>query len=573
MKKSNIGAAFERSELAAPACRKSRSDLSYSICFALALGLLAGSPATAFAVSEGGMSAGAQLERDRRDMERERVLEQIAEDEAAKKKKVEKEEAPPADDAGAEVSFELKEVHWNPSEILTQEEIQAVAKTYIGRQITLKDLREMADRITDLYRDKGYMTCGAVLPPQTIHEGVVEIRLVEGKTGEVSVTGNKHTKTGYITSRLGLKPGEIANTDKLNRDLRWFHGTNDVQLRVVMKPGAAEGTTDYEIVALEPQNQTVTLYIDNDGYETSGRWREGIFYNIRSLSGNRDALRANFIRSQGTKAWSLGYSFPVSPKGMRLDLDYSSNRTEVTSGELRPLGVDGKSTSYSLTWRVPFYVTETSRHETGLQYVHQKTETDLGHGAVHWVDDKINRVIPYISFTHYGDSTVLYHKHSFVWARRSDIDGVSDAAKFYRLTSFWQKRCQGGQFWQARLDGQLSSGDFMAASDRLFIGGVNSVRGYEEGFIGGEKGLTMGVEYHVPIDKAKRFFFFPFLDWGTVSGNTAPEHHTLMSAGLGVEARYKQLYGTLTVGFPFKKDFYGNQVDSTRVDFSLSFTF
>ena len=46
-----------------------------------------------------------------------------------------------------------------------------------------------------------------------------------------------------------------------------------------------------------------------------------------------------------------------------------------------------------------------------------------------------------------------------------------------------------------------------------------------------------------------------------------------MSAGLGIEARYKHLYSTLTVGFPFKKDFYENHLDSARVDLSLSATF
>ena len=553
-----------------------------SICLVLALGLLAGSHAAAAPAPAPtpsptrGLDAGAQMERDRRDMERERVLEQIAEDEAAKKNKVEREDAPPADEAGTEISFELKQVNWNPSEILTQEEIRSVTESYIGRQVTLKDLREMADRITDLYREKGYMTCGAVLPPQRIHEGVVEVRLIEGKTGEITVEGNRHTKTGYIISRLGLKPGEIANTDKLNRDLRWFHGTNDFQLRVVMKPGAEDGTTDYEILALEPQNQTVTLYVDNDGYESSGRWRQGIFYNIRSLSGQRDALRMSFLRSQGTKAWSLGYSFPISPKGMRLDLDYAGNRTEVTNGELRALGVEGKSNSFSVTWRVPFLVTEKARHEAGLQYVDQKAKSELGQRTglvVPWVDDKIQRTALYVSFTHYGDSTVFYHKHSFVRARRKNIDSVSDTTNFYRLTSFWQKRYQGGQFWQARLDGQWSSGSFMAASDRFFIGGVTSVRGYEEGFIGGSKGLTAGVEYHIPLDKARRVYLFPFFDWGTVSGYAAPEHRTLMSAGLGVEARIKNVYGAVTVGFPLRKDFYDTRVDSARVDFSLSATF
>ena len=547
-----------------------KSNLVY---LALVLGLLAEGHAAAAVISAGSLDAGAQMERDRRAIERERIMEQIAEDEAAKKNKVEQGEKPSAEEAGAEISFALQQVIWNPSEILTKDQIQAVTASYIGKQVTLKDLREMADKITNIYRDKGYMTCGAVLPPQRIHDGVVEIRLIEGKTGTVNLTGNRYTKTGYIMNRINLKPGEIANTEKLNRDLRWFQGTNDVQLRVVMKPGAEEGTTDYDIMAFEPQNQSVTLYTDNDGYESSGRWRAGIFYNMKSVSGHRDSLRAHFIGSRGTKAWSLGYSVPISRKGMRLELDYSGNKTKVVKGELEPLGVEGKSNSYSLTWRAPFHVTEKSRHEAGLQYVHQKSETDLGHGQVQWVDDRIQRVIPYVSFTHYGKDSVLYHKHSFVWARRQDIDGESDTGKLYRLSSFWQKRNTNGQFWQARLDGQFGSGDNLAASDRFFVGGVNSVRGYEEGFIGGSRGISMGLEYHIPVDKAKRIFVYPFFDWGTVGGYAAPENNKLMSAGLGIEARYKHLYGTLTVGFPFKKDFYDDKVSSARVDFSLSAAF
>ena len=550
--------------------------MSKSFCLTLLVGLLAGSQAAVAAPTEGGMDAGAQIERARRDMEREQVMEQIAEDEAAKHSKVEQEEKAPAAEAGTEFSFELKQVDCGSSEVLTPEEIHSVTGNYIGRQVTVRDLQEMAEKITDLYRQKGYMTCGAVLPPQRIHEGIVEIRLIEGKTGEISLNGNHHTKAGYITDRLGLKSGEIQNIDKLNRDLRWFHGTNDIQLRVVMKPGVQEGTTDYEIMAFEPQNQSVTLYVDNDGYETSGRWREGLFYSMRSLTGQRDALRGSFIRSQGTKAWSFGYSFPVSKRGMRLDLNYASNRTKVTNGEMKPLGVEGTSTSYSLTWRVPFHITEHSRHEAGLQYVHQTAKTELGHGTnlvVPWVDDKIRRVIPYVSFTHYGNSTVFYHKHSFVLAKRSDIDGLSDTAKLYRLSSFWQKRYKSGQFWQARLDGQWGSSDYLASSDRFFIGGVNSVRGYEEGFIGGDRGLAAGIEYHIPLDEAKHFSIFPFFDWGTVGGDTAPEHRTLMSAGAGLEVRYKHLYSTLTVGCPFKKDFYDNHLSGARVDFSLSATF
>ena len=545
---------------------------TYSFIMALALGFMGAGQTLVEAAVNPTDIAGMQMERDRRDIEREQVREQIAEDEAARKSQVEQGEASSSENADTEIHFELKKVEWNPSAILTQEELQAVTEAYIGRQITAKDLLEMTDKITALYREKGYMTCGAVLN-RRIHDGVAKVRLVEGRTENVSVSGNRSTRENYITGRLGLKPGEIANIAKLNKDLRWFHGTNDIQLRVVIKPGAAEGTTDYEIIALEPQNQTVTLYLDNDGYDNSGRWRQGIFYAMRSLSGYRDALRGSFIRSQGTKAWTMGYSIPLSQRGMRLDLNYSGNRTKITNGELKNLGVRGKAQSFSLNWRLPFYITAHSRHETGLQYIYQTSKTDWGYGSVSWTDDKINRVIPYVSFTHYGNSSVFYHKHSFVFAKRRDIDGNSDSANLYRLSSFWQKRYGGGQFWQARLEGQWSSEDYLASSDRFFIGGVTSVRGYEEGFIGGPKGMTANLEYHVPLDKARRFSLFPFVDWGTISGVTGMEHRTLLSAGLGLEARYKQLYSTLSVGFPIKKDFYETSVDSTRVDFSLSATF
>ena len=545
---------------------------TYSFIMALALGFMGAGQTLVEAAVNPTDIAGMQMERDRRDIEREQVREQIAEDEAARKSQVEQGEASSTENADTEIHFELKKVEWNPSAILTQEELQAVTDAYIGRQITAKDLLEMTDKITALYREKGYMTCGAVLN-RRIHDGVAKVRLVEGRTENVSVSGNRSTRENYITGRLGLKPGEIANIAKLNKDLRWFHGTNDIQLRVVIKPGAAEGTTDYEIIALEPQNQTVTLYLDNDGYDNSGRWRQGIFYAMRSLSGYRDALRGSFIRSQGTKAWTMGYSIPLSQRGMRLDLNYSGNRTKITNGELKNLGVRGKAQSFSLNWRVPFYITAHSRHETGLQYIYQTSKTDWGYGSVSWTDDKINRVIPYVSFTHYGNSSVFYHKHSFVFAKRRDIDGNSDSANLYRLSSFWQKRYGGGQFWQARLEGQWSSEDNLASSDRFFIGGVTSVRGYEEGFIGGPKGMTANLEYHVPLDKARRFSLFPFVDWGTISGVTGMEHRTLLSAGLGLEARYKQLYSTVSVGFPIKKDFYETSVDSTRVDFSLSATF
>ena len=174
---------------------------TYSFIMALALGFMGAGQTLVEAAVNPTDIAGMQMERDRRDIEREQVREQIAEDEAARKAKVEQGDSTSTENADTEIHFELKRVEWNPSAILNQDEIQAITDGYIGRQITAKDLLEMTDKITALYREKGYMTCGAMLN-RRIHDGVATIRLVEGKTEAVSVSGNRSTKTSYKVSGL-----------------------------------------------------------------------------------------------------------------------------------------------------------------------------------------------------------------------------------------------------------------------------------------------------------------------------------------------------------------------------------
>ena len=221
--------------------------------------------------------AGAQLSQARKYMERELTERQLEEDRKKQKAQVESKLKAPEETA-ANLTFTLTKIQTDPSEVLTEAELQKITEPYIGKTVSLADLYAITGAINNLYNDKGYMVCKAYLPPQRIHGGVVQIKLLEGKTGLVTLQGLKHTKEKYVTARVPLKPGTVANTAALNKQLQRFNGTNDVQLRILVHAGKEPGTTDYEIAAYEPkQNQSVTLYMDNNGYETSGRFRQGIF--------------------------------------------------------------------------------------------------------------------------------------------------------------------------------------------------------------------------------------------------------------------------------------------------------
>ena len=525
------------------------------------------------APADGANDPGAQLERNREQLERQRIAEQIAEDEKNRKAQVEKQDETSSDEQSPTIEFKLQKINFDDSEILSAEELDGVAKDYIGETVTLQNLYEIVEKVNALYQEKGFLTCRAFLPPQTIHAGEVQIRLVEGKTANVTISGNKHTRESFIRNTFDLRQGEVTNTKKLNRKLQHFNGTSDAQARLLMKAGKNFGETDYEIILYEPKNQTFMIYADNAGYETSGKYREGIFYTYRSLTGRRDALRANYLMSNGTKAWDFGYTLPIGHHGMKLDIGYSANTTEMKKGELSSLGVKGKAHSISATLRVPFYVNQKSRYETGLQFLRQESKTDFGTKTderLRWIDDKITRFTPYISFIHYGDNQLFYHRHSVAFSRRDDIANNRNSAAIYKFDSFYQYRFNHGQTIQARFDGQITSKKLLGSSDRYYIGGVNTVRGYEESFMGGEKGFSGGIEYQVPITKDRRVKIFPFFDFGYVSGESIINEKTLCSTGLGITANLKYVTANLTWGIPLTKHFENQHVNSSRLHFSVT---
>ena len=216
--------------------------------------LLPAEPA-AWAASMGTVDPGAQLSQAREYMERQRIAQQMEEDQDRKQMKVETEAQKP-EQSTAQVTFTLTRVDTDPSEILTEEEIKSVTDPYVGKTASLEDLYAMTAAINKLYDEKGYAVCRAYLPPPRIHEGAVQIRLLEGRTGNVTVNGLRFTRQGYVTHRIHLEPGKVANTDILNDELQRFNATNDVQLRILVHAGKSRGL---RITRLRLLNRKITI--------------------------------------------------------------------------------------------------------------------------------------------------------------------------------------------------------------------------------------------------------------------------------------------------------------------------
>src|SRR3712207_2995393 len=140
--------------------------------------------------------AGMLIDRNNRIFQQEK-LQKILHHEKEKRnqeiKKIEEEKKENGENV-SDVSFVLTKIQTQKSDILTKSEIARITEEYIKREITTTDLYTMVQKINALYEEKGYVVCRAILPAQRIQNGVVQILLIEGKTGNVTIEGNHRSE-------------------------------------------------------------------------------------------------------------------------------------------------------------------------------------------------------------------------------------------------------------------------------------------------------------------------------------------------------------------------------------------
>jgi len=140
--------------------------------------------AAVFAVTPG------QLEKSNREIEKEKRMRERIEKKLPKPQIEEKQLEEAAPIAPGEKTM-VKKITVSAATLVPEKEIAAITSQYENKEATLKDMQKIADLITDLYRKKGYVTSRAYLPPQKVTDGKLEIRVVEGVTGDIEVKGNK----------------------------------------------------------------------------------------------------------------------------------------------------------------------------------------------------------------------------------------------------------------------------------------------------------------------------------------------------------------------------------------------
>jgi hemolysin activation/secretion protein len=517
--------------------------------------LQAAAPPTPGAILEGSRQTRDFLERQRRLEEGQKPAEAEVIDETG--------EPAPATSA-SETRFVLRQIVFSPSEVLSAEELRAVAGTYVGREVSAADLFALVGEINALYRERKVIAAKAVLPPQKIERGTVQVRLVEGQVGAVSLNGNDSTNAGFVTDRLGvLQPGRLVYLDALESELFYFNAVNDIDLRAVLKPGERFGTTDYVIEVVEPPRYENTVFLDNAGRDDVGLYRIGVGHVNRSLLGYRDELSIGGHLAEGTKAVYAAYNFPLSRRGTRLGLSADYSEIDIIDGALEPLNVTGDSVNVGVFLTHPLQVRRDGLTNGFFGYSAKESNTDFD--GVTLFNTRVRSLTAGLDIQrdHVGSS--LFGRATLTKAP----NGWGNTKSFWRVNGdiSWIATLAQNRVLLLRARAQWSPDDLLPSSEQFQLGGMSSVRGYPEGLLIGDRGYFGSAEFSFPLSVAdaqdpsanpftQRLRGVLFLDHGGAfpfKGNDAPvvDDDFLTSLGGGLSLNLgKRVQGRLLLGFP-----------------------
>src|ERR1700733_9940740 len=137
-------------------------------------------------------------------------------------------------------SFPLKNLQITGNEKIGTAILHALVADAEGKNLTLRELEKLADRITDYYQTHGYPLARAIIPAQTIHDGVVQIEIIEARYGEIKLDNHSRVNDPFLQATLApLQSGQAIAGIALDKTFLLLSAIPGVAVNATLQPREA----------------------------------------------------------------------------------------------------------------------------------------------------------------------------------------------------------------------------------------------------------------------------------------------------------------------------------------------
>ena len=447
------------------------------------------------------------INRQIKDLQEKQIFEQQKSDKQINNKSFETNLLNIDEDIKEETCINISVINILDATVFKEDDFQDLIQPYLNKCNGMKNLSNLRDKISNRYIDKGYVTSRAYFKVQDLSAGKIDIFILEGKIEDIE---------SEDINVLNLYPNyknKILNIKDIEVIVKQAQRLQSQNLDIQLLPASQVG---YTIVKITNKSEYKPYYgnvgINNFGREKTGKYQIYNNFNYENLLGINDILSLNLNstnralkNNDRTLGTSINYSLPLERFLFDFYYNYSNYKQinfDEFSNDFRSNGANesfGVNSSYNLF--------QSLNHSFDLLLNYEKKETR------NFLNDTRLDLQSYSSssldfgFKHsfINNSFEYYSKFLAQKGVAAEQDDIANQEKYYTkylidlgFTKYFDT--ENDLKYNLYLRGQYSK-DRLSGSDELYMGGVYSVRGFEDEGLSGNRGFyvrnDVSVKYQI----------------------------------------------------------------------------
>ncbi|MGY2285128.1 ShlB/FhaC/HecB family hemolysin secretion/activation protein [Pseudomonas gingeri] len=400
--------------------------------------------------------------------------------------------------------FPIKTIELKGADSLSEAERERLLKPYIGQCLGVPQLNELLKVITDHYIEKGLVTSRAYLPQQDLSSGNLKVLVVEGRLEGLKGAEGSGISERQLATTFPGKPGDLLNLREIEQMVDQLNRLPSNQAQMELAPGKAVGGSEVLVKNTPQKPWRAGLSYGNDGQRSTGRQQVGTTFDWDSPLGLADqfSLRAGHDvvsdSSKNSRNAMLYYNLPFGWWNLSYTYSESEYRSQAQASGFS-FKQSGDSQNHQLKLERVIYrdaLSKTSLN-TGVSYLRTNNFIE---------DSKLDVSSNRISEAQFGINHGRRIGGAFVnvdlgmqdgigafdaQANRDPGPGQADARyrKYTATLSYLQPfKLWGESFsFSSLMTGQRSE-DVLFSPQRMSLGGLSSIRGYQDQTLSGDSG-------------------------------------------------------------------------------------
>ena len=469
---------------------------------------------------------------------------------------------PPLKDLGiveAPKEVVLKGIEFDGNTVFTDEQLLELVKDRVGKKAGVEELEGIRKAISQHYFDSQYVNSGAVIDEQDLSNGVLMVRIVEGRLGNINVLNEGWLRSGYVTSRIQREVGKPLNLNDLKQGLEFVRRDEKIRkINTALVPGDDLGVSHLDMIVTENRVFDVGLGVSNRRPPSVGAEEAEIYFGSKNLTSFGDTLRGNYtISQQGMDEWDVGdagnyslfYSLLLTRWDTTLELGYNQSDYVILEEPFNTLDIESDTRMYTVALRQPIYRDLQHELSVTLKGEHRRSEVlvsgepfSISPGSVNG-QTRISALRLSPEYVYRSQQRVIAARTTFSLGL-DELDPILgsdfDPEYFTWMTqaSWVESVTDNDTLLVVKLFHQYTD-DQVVSMEQFSLGGVSTIRGYRENQLIRDNAFIISPELRIPVYKDRygkaQVYLIPFVDYGIGWNSNGPrEREEIYSAGLGV---------------------------------------